>query len=70
MVRTMKKIVSVLSESPLYFTMTLRDRYELVKRLQASEERRFKSISVTSKQIFEDRRTVPAEVFWNKFSKR
>jgi hypothetical protein len=33
----MKKIVSVLSDSPLYFTMTLRDRYELVKRLQAKE---------------------------------
>jgi hypothetical protein len=69
MVRTMKKIVSVLSESPLYFTMTLRDRYELVKRLQANEELRFKSISVTGKQIFEDSRTVPAEVCWEKFSK-
>lgn len=29
----MKGIVSVLTESPFYFTMTLRDRYVLVKRL-------------------------------------
>jgi hypothetical protein len=35
----MKKIVSVLAESPLYFTMSLRDRYELVKRLRENQER-------------------------------
>jgi hypothetical protein len=35
----MKKIVSVLAESPLYFTMSLRDRYELVKRLQGNGDR-------------------------------
>jgi hypothetical protein len=29
----MKSIVAVLSESPLYFTMPLRDRHGLVKRL-------------------------------------
>ena len=29
----MKTLVAVLSESPLYFTLTLRDRYGLVKRL-------------------------------------
>ncbi len=37
----MKAIVSVLAESPFYFTMNLRDRYVLVKRLvsrQRSEE--------------------------------
>ncbi len=34
----MKHLVSVLSESPLYFTMALRDRYELLKRLQAKEQ--------------------------------
>lgn len=34
----MKHLVSVLSESPLYFTMPLRDRYGLVKRLQDKEQ--------------------------------
>ncbi len=29
----MKTLVAVLSESPLYFTMTLRDRHGLLKRL-------------------------------------
>lgn len=33
----MKSIIAVLSESPLYFTMTLRDRYELVKRLASKK---------------------------------
>ena len=37
-VGNMKKIVAVLSESPLYFTMSLQDRYELVKRLQGDKE--------------------------------
>jgi hypothetical protein len=30
---TMKTLVAVLSESPFYFTMSLRDRHGLVKRL-------------------------------------
>jgi hypothetical protein len=34
----MKKIISVLVESPLYFTMPLRDRYQLVRRLSDREE--------------------------------
>jgi hypothetical protein len=33
----MKSIIAVLSESPLYFTMTLRDRYGLVKRLASKK---------------------------------
>ena len=33
----MKTIIAVLSESPLYFTMTLRDRYGLVKRLASKK---------------------------------
>jgi hypothetical protein len=34
----MKFIVAVLSESPLYFTMSLRDRHGLVKRLASQQE--------------------------------
>lgn len=34
----MKFIVAVLSESPLYFTMPLRDRHGLVKRLASQQE--------------------------------
>jgi hypothetical protein len=34
----MKAIVSVLAESPFYFTMTLQDRYGLVKRLRGREQ--------------------------------
>ena len=34
----MKKLVSVLAESPFYFTMTSRDRHGLVKRLAAKEQ--------------------------------
>ncbi len=34
----MKLIVAVLSESPLYFTMPLRDRHGLVKRLAAERD--------------------------------
>jgi hypothetical protein len=34
----MKTIISVLVESPLYFTMPLRDRYRLVRRLSGREE--------------------------------
>jgi hypothetical protein len=33
----MKKIVTVLMDSPLYFTMSLQERYVLVKRLAARE---------------------------------
>lgn len=47
----MKKIVAVLSESPLYFTMALRDRYELVKRLQGIEERNEELIDLTRYQL-------------------
>jgi hypothetical protein len=36
----MKLIVAVLSESPLYFTMSLPERYRLVKRLLTGRERR------------------------------
>ncbi len=35
----MKAIVSVLLESPFYFTMPLRDRYGLVTRLRDKEKR-------------------------------
>ena len=34
----MKAIISVLVESPFYFTMPLRDRYRLVRRLSDREE--------------------------------
>ncbi|MEW6660103.1 MAG: hypothetical protein AB1424_15710 [Thermodesulfobacteriota bacterium] len=34
----MKAIISVLVESPFYFTMSLRDRYRLVRRLSHREE--------------------------------
>ena len=34
----MKSIVAVLSESPLYFTMPLRDRHGLVKRLASKQQ--------------------------------
>jgi len=34
----MKAIISVLVESPFYFTMSLRDRYRLVRRLSDKEE--------------------------------
>ncbi len=37
--RLMKLIISVLAESPLYFTMPLQDRYLLVKRLLDREQR-------------------------------
>ena len=33
----MKTLVAVLSESPLYFTMPLRDRHGLVKRLASKQ---------------------------------
>ena len=33
----MKALISVLVESPLYFTMTLKDRYRLVRRLRHGE---------------------------------
>ena len=34
----MKAIISVLVESPFYFTLSLRDRYRLVKRLADNEK--------------------------------
>ena len=34
----MKTIISVLVESPFYFTMPLRDRYRLVRRLNDRDE--------------------------------
>ena len=34
----MKALISVLLESPFYFTMSLRDRYQLVRRLSDREE--------------------------------
>ena len=34
----MKSIVAVLSESPFYFTMPLRDRHGLVKRLASKQD--------------------------------
>jgi len=34
----MKTLVAVLSESPLYFTMTLRDRYRLLTRLASKQQ--------------------------------
>jgi hypothetical protein len=34
----MKTLVSVLAESPFYFTMSPRDRYGLVKRLAARQQ--------------------------------
>lgn len=34
----MKTLVAVLSESPLYFTMTLRDRYRLLTRLASKKQ--------------------------------
>ena len=34
----MKAIISVLVESPFYFTLPLRDRYRLVRRLSDKEE--------------------------------
>ncbi len=36
----MKALVSILAESPFYFTMPLRDRYGLVKRLMEKEQQR------------------------------
>ena len=33
----MKSIISVLTDSPFYFTMSLRDRHELVKRLASKQ---------------------------------
>jgi len=33
----MKAIISVLVESPFYFTLSLRDRYQLVRRLSDRE---------------------------------
>jgi len=35
----MKTIVSVLIESPFYFTVPLRDRYGLIRRLREKEKR-------------------------------
>jgi len=34
----MRTLVAVLTESPLYFTMTLRDRYRLLKRLASKQQ--------------------------------
>ncbi len=34
----MKAIISVLVESPFYFTLSLRDRYRLIRRLIDREE--------------------------------
>ena len=36
--RIMKALISVLVESPLYFTLSLQDRYRLVRRLSDREE--------------------------------
>lgn len=35
----MKALISVLVESPFYFTLSLRDRYTLVRRLIDNEKR-------------------------------
>ena len=36
----MRTLVAVLTESPLYFTMTLRERYRLLKRLASKQQGR------------------------------
>lgn len=43
----MKSIVSILTESPFYFTLPLRERHELVKRLRDKEQ----SIDLSGYQI-------------------
>ena len=53
----MKTLVAVLSESPFYFTMPLRDRHGLVKRLASKQPRRatgnrFKSLCIKDNRIF------------------
>jgi len=47
----MKGIVSVLSESPLYFTMTVRDRYLLVKRLASKQQGEDQEIDLTRYEL-------------------
>ncbi len=46
----MKAIISVLAESPLYFTMPLQDRHRLVKRLLGHEP----GIDLTGYQLLID----------------
>lgn len=43
----MKILVAVLSESPLYFTMTLRERYGLLKRLVSRQQGQEAEIDLT-----------------------
>ncbi|MCX5893248.1 MAG: hypothetical protein NTW80_09820 [Deltaproteobacteria bacterium] len=43
----MKILVAVLSESPLYFTMTLRERYGLLKRLVSRQQGQEQEIDLT-----------------------
>ena len=45
---TMKTIVAVLSDSPFYFTMPLRDRYGLVKRLVSKKYGHDQEIDLTT----------------------
>ncbi len=47
----MKSIISVLSESPLYFTMTLRDRHGLVKRLASKNHGHDQEIDLTTYEL-------------------
>jgi len=47
----MKGIVSVLTESPLYFTMALRDRYMLVKRLSSKQPGEEQEIDLTRYEL-------------------
>lgn len=47
----MKNIISVLSESPLYFTMTLRDRHGLVKRLACKKQGHDQEIDLTKYEL-------------------
>ncbi len=44
----MKSIVAVLSESPFYFTMPLRDRHGLVKRLASKQPGEKQEIDLSS----------------------
>lgn len=44
----MKSIVAVLSESPFYFTMTVRDRHGLVKRLASKQQGQDHEIDLTT----------------------
>jgi hypothetical protein len=60
----MKTIVSALVESPFYFTMPLRDRFGLVRRLMAKEER----IDLRKYQTKKDKFLKPEDQSLSKFT--